>query len=109
MAASTRIWLTVSTMLALLLALASPSYATDGTYEPFVTDFPQGAEHATDAGYVPFVTDFPRTAQSQPAASSGAGGPEWGTAGAIGVGVLGLAALAALLVLWRSRRVATAS
>ena len=108
MAASTRIWLTLSTMLA-LLALASPSYATDTTYEPFVTDFPQGAQDAADAAYVPFVTDFPRTPQSEPAAQPGAGCLDWGTTGAIGVGVLGLAALTAMLLLWRSRRVAMAS
>jgi hypothetical protein len=107
MAASTRIWLTLSTMPALLLALASPAYATDGTYEPFVTDFPRGAQSATDGAYVPFVTDFPRTAQSH--APSGAGGFDWGAAGGIGVGVLAVAGFAVLLLLWRSRRVATAS
>jgi hypothetical protein len=109
MAASTRIWLTVSTTVALLLVLASSSYATDATYEPFVTDFPQGSPSATDAAYVPFVTDFPTTAQSKSAAPSGVGGFDWGTAGAIGVGVLGLAALAGLILLRRSRRVAVAS
>lgn len=107
MAASTRIWLTISTVPVLLLALASPAYATDATYEPFVTDFPPGAPAATDGAYVPFVTDFPRAAESH--APSGTGGFEWGAAGAIGMGVLVVAAFAALLLLWRSRRVATAS
>ena len=107
MAALTRIWLTLSTVPALLLALASPAYATDATYEPFVTDFPRGAQSAPDGGYVPVVTDFPHAAQSH--ASSGAGGFDWGAAGGIGVGVLVVAAFAVLLLLWRSRRVATAS
>jgi hypothetical protein len=89
MTALTRIWLTASTMLALLV-LASPSYAADSTYEPFVTDFPQGAH-------------------GSPTAAPAAGGFDWEAAGAIGVGVVALGALlAALLLTRRHRRVAVA-
>ena len=89
MAASSRIWLTVATMLALLV-LASPSFAADSTYEPFVTDFPQGAH-------------------GSPTAAPSAGGFDWEAAGAIGVAVVALGALlAALFVARRHRRVAVA-
>ena len=89
MAATTRIWVSVSTMVALLM-LASTAFAADSTYEPFVTDFPQGAH-------------------GSPTATPAGGGFDWEAAGAIGVAVVALGALlAALLVARRHRRVAVA-
>jgi hypothetical protein len=109
MATTGRIWFTLSATLAALIVLASPAYATDTTYEPFVTDFPRGAQSATGDAYVPFVTDFPQGAHGSPTAAPAAGGFDWEAAGAIGVGVVALGALlAALLVARRHRRVAVA-
>jgi hypothetical protein len=108
-----RIGLTAA-VAAAVLVVASPAAAADSSYTPFETDFPRSAQPSASldqalandrAHFGPGSVAAPAEPTASPQVEPTASGFDWGTAGAVALGVA-LVVLVALGLTRRSKRVA---